>query len=173
MQEYDWKTAGCYGAAQHEVQGESQEAYDDPAFKELFDQMDEMYSEIYGDGQGGSGNDDMVKLDQKWSECMAEAGYDFPSPMEASNVLSEEWNEEQGAGASDSEEYKEPSKEVKKKFQEKEIKTAVADAKCQEKLKYREEQLKVSNAIEQKFLDEHKAELDAMLAKYGSKKKDK
>lgn len=170
---YDWKTAGCYGAAQHEVQGGSQEASEDPEFKDLFDQMNEIYSEMYGDGEGGSTNEDMVKLDRKWSKCMTEAGYDFPNPMAASNSISNEWNESQNTGGSDSSEYKEPSKAVKKKFQEKEIKTAVADAKCQEKLNYRDEQLKITNKIEQKFLDEHKAELDAMLAKYGSKKKDK
>lgn len=171
--EYDWKTAGCYGAAQHEAQGESQKAFEDPEFKDLLEEMNEMSSEMYGGGEGGPSNEDMLKLDRKWSECMTEAGYDFPNPMEASNALNNDWSEAQNAGGSDSGEYKEPSKEVKKKFQAKEIKTAVADTKCQEKLNYRDEQLKISNKLEQKFLDEHKTELDAMLAKYGSKKKDK
>ena len=171
--EYDWKTAGCYGAAQHEVQGDAEGAYEDPEFKALFEQMDEMYAETYGNGDGGSANEDMVKLDRKWAECMTAAGYDFPSPQEAQNALYEEWNEAQSAGSSSTGESKEPSKEVQKKFQATEIKTAVADAKCQEKINYRDEQLKVSNEIEQKFVDEHKAELDAMLAKYDSKKKEK
>ncbi|QIK62461.1 hypothetical protein G7068_03965 [Leucobacter viscericola] len=171
--EYDWKQGGCYGAAQHKAQGSAAEATDDPEFKDLFEQINNMYSEVYGNGSSGSTNEDMVKLDRKWAECMTEAGYDFPTPMQAQNSLQDEWMKVQDAGASDSGEYKEPSKEEKKKFQDKEIKTAVADAKCQDKLKYTDEQTKITNKIEQKFVDEHKAELDAMIAKYGSKKKEK
>lgn len=179
--EYDWKTAGCQGAAQNEVQPQGQSYYDDPEFEELNQKMQEVWSEAYGDGENPSTNEDIVKLDRKWAECITEAGYDYTSTVQPQNELREEWNEKQNAGFNEETgEYKEPTKDEQKKLKEdekvfkaKEIKIAVADKKCQEKVNYTEEQFKASSKIEQKFLDENKAELDAMIAKYGTKKKDK
>lgn len=177
MAEYDWKSAGCYGAAQHEVQGEAMEASDDPEFKELFDKMQNVWTEVYGDGENPSPNEDVAKINREWSECIVKAGYDFATPDEASTSLMEEWNEVQNAAYSEDtgsdKEPAGPSKEETKKFEEKEIKTAVADYECRDKTGYTKKQQKIVNDVEQKFVDEHKAELDAMLAKYGSKKKDK
>ncbi|QIM18835.1 hypothetical protein G7066_09965 [Leucobacter coleopterorum] len=177
IQEYDWKSAGCYGAAQHEVQGEAMEAAEDPEFKDLFDKMQNVWTDVYGDGENASPNEDVAKINREWSECIVNAGYDFANPDEAWTAMMEDWNKVQEAGyAEGSDSDKEPtgpSKAEKKKFQEKEIKAAVADRKCQDKVGYIEKQQDIVNAAEQKFVDEHKSELDAMLAKYGSKKKDK
>lgn len=179
--EYDWTKSGCQGAAQHETQPTGADAYDDPEFKDLFARMDEMYSETSNDGETPAANAEQAKLDRRWIDCMAESGYDYTDTLQPANEFNDEWNEIQNA-AFDSETgaYKEPSKadqknqeELTKKLQEREIKVAVIDAKCQEKLNYAKEAKRISHELEQKFLDENKVQLEAMLAKYGTKKQSK
>jgi hypothetical protein len=166
--DWDPKVVGCSAAAQHET--ESEDAYsaasEDPEFTDLFVKMQEVYSAMYGE-DGKPSNDALIKLDRDWSACMAKDGYDFENPMSANNFMQEEWYGEQGN------EPEEPSKEDKKKFQEQEIRTAVADWKCQDKVDYVGTQQRMTNELEQKFVDEYKVQLDAMLARYGTKKKDK
>ena len=66
------------------------------------------------------------------------------------------------------EEWVEPSAEAIEELRAQEIATATADWKCADEVNYAEVQQKVDFAAQQKFLDEHKAELDAMLAKYAT-----
>lgn len=168
---FDYEQSGCYYEAQKAVQGKAMQAYEDPEFEELFAAQQELYTGIYGDGTGVSPNDDIAKLNRKWADCMAEAGYpEFDSPDGAMNVISEEYSALQMPDGEDGE-WVEPSKEDKKKFQEREIKVAVTDVKCKQKLKYDDEVKKITFALEQKFVDEHKTELDALIAKYGTEKK--
>lgn len=165
MPEYDWTKSGCTGLAQHEVLGDIGSAYEDPEFKELMTQMNEVSNEVYGGGENLPANAEMVKLDKSWSECMADAGFDYPSPAKSQETMENEWFERADSEGN----YKEPSKEEKEQYKKKEIKTAVADAKCRKKLNYEKEQQKISNNLEQKFVDEHKEQLDAMVATYGTK----
>ena len=168
--EYNWETSGCYGYAQHETQQDSDPytaASEDPQFADLFKAMEEMWGNLYDEQNP---NEDLAKLDRNWADCMAEAGVsEFTSPNTAQQMLFDEFNEL--SIISDEGEYQEPSKEEKKQFQEREIEVALADTKCKKKLKYEDEQMKIIFAEEQKFVDEHKAELEAMVAQYGIKSK--
>lgn len=171
---YDYEQSGCYADAQKAVQGKSMQAYEDPEFADLFAAQQEFYTDIYGDGSdmnAVSPNDDIAKLDRQWADCMADAGFDgFTSPNSASNVISEEYNALQMPDGEDGE-WVELSKEDQKKFQKREIEVAVADATCKKQLKYEDAVMKITFALEQKFVDEHKSELDALLAKYATDKK--
>ncbi|MBK0420777.1 hypothetical protein JD292_01600 [Leucobacter sp. CSA2] len=169
---YDWKTAGCYGAAQHEVEGADgyQDASEDPEFTEIFDAVLAQSTSLHGDGTTGPTNPEVRKLDAKWAECMAESGITgyastgaaSTAIMEESNALSESASGESGAA---------PSKEKFEALKKKEISIAVPDAKCREKLHYEEEIRKIDFAFQEKFVAEHKAKLEALVAKYAPKKK--
>lgn len=183
--ESDWTQQGCSGAAYHQLQEETQSAaaaYDDPEFTDLFDSMNSMYEEIWS--EDGPQNDELIKLDADWADCMADKGYEFSSPMDANMKLSEEMNEIYSSswGSDEGEEYVEPSEaemaemQAKldaelKKFQPREIEVATADFECKDKLGYDKKQQKVQFEIEQKFVDQNKAALDALVAKYGADKK--
>lgn len=168
--EYDWKTAGCQGAAQHEVQDEqggSQAAYEDPQFAELFEAMNTVYEPFYGEDTSSS--PELAKLNEQWFSCMADAGIDeFASPTEASQKLSEESNELYTGGSE--EEYSEPDADQLDAFTKREIEVAVADATCKKQVDYDQKLQKLTFAAEQEFIDEHRAELDALVAQYGVKK---
>ncbi|WP_017793492.1 hypothetical protein [Leucobacter salsicius] len=166
--EYNWEEAGCYGAANNKVQQESnsyQAASEDPQFADLFTAMNEVFSVVYDEENP---HEDVAKLNRDWADCVAEAGLsEFTSPNQAQQALFDEYNELQSAGG-DNEEYVEPSKADKKKFQEREVEVAVADLACKKKLSYDDKLEKLQFELEQKFVDEHKAELDAMIAQYGT-----
>ncbi|QIK62462.1 hypothetical protein G7068_03970 [Leucobacter viscericola] len=182
---WDSNVVGCQAAAQHETEGEDayRAASEDPEFADLFVKMQDVYSTMLGE-DGKPSNDVLIKLDRDWAACMVKDGYDFENPMAANNFMQDEWGRTQGfsversaSGSSstieEGDEPKELSKKEKEKFQEKEINTAVADWRCQDKVDYKGTQQRLSNEVEQKFVDENKAKLDAMLAKYGTKKQEK
>lgn len=168
----DWENMGCSGAAYKETQESSNPAataYEDPEFADLFKAMDEMWNEVYNEE---SPSPEITKINREWSDCMVEAGYpDLTDPMAAQNSMYDDFSE---LGAPDSEdgEYVEPSKAETDEFAKKEMAVALADATCQEDTGYQKKQLKLTTDLEQKFVDEHKAALDALVSKYGAKKKD-
>ena len=174
--EWDLKEAGCSGAAQHEVQSEDagMAAYDDPEFKDLFDSMSSIYSGFYGAaGNEGASDPEAMKLDREWTDCMSEAGHqNLTSPSMAQNAMWEEFAQTSG-GQSESGSFTEPSDEVKAKFKEREIAVATTDSECREKIGYDEKMQKLVFAVEQKFIDENKARLDALIAKHGKDSKSK
>lgn len=169
--EYNWETAGCYGAANHEIQEKSngyQAASEDPQYADLFTAMNEVWNVLYDQENL---HEDVVKLNREWADCMAEAGYsEFSTPDAAMQSLYDEHNALQMPGGEDSE-YAELSKADQKKFQEREIEVAVADSSCKKKLSFNDKLTELQFALEQTFVDEHKAELDAMIAQYGKNTK--
>ena len=163
----DWTQEGCYGAAQHEVNGDMAAAYEDPEFADLFAAMNEMYSGMWDEENPAP---EIEKLNAKWSDCMAEAGYpDLTSPMTAQNSMNEEYY---GLGGSTDEEYKEPSKKQKDEFQKREIEMATADLSCKKKVDFEKTEQKIMFDAQQKFVDEHKSELEALTSKHSTKTKD-
>ncbi|WP_427870984.1 hypothetical protein [Leucobacter luti] len=174
--EWGLEKAGCSGAAHHAVQSEdaSMAAYDDPEFKDLFDSMSSIYSGFYSmTGTEGPSDPEAVKLDREWADCMSEAGHhDLTSPSTTQSAMSEEFYETSGMPSATGE-FAEPSDEVKAKFKQREIAVATADSECREKLGYDDKLQKLVFAAEQKFIDENKARLDALIAKYGKDSKAK
>lgn len=149
--EYNWETAGCQGAADHEMTG------DDPLQSGEFDDVMEAMTALYEDVQTSP---EMADLNAEWAACMDEAGQPgFVAQPDAQNsiydALNEFWeeNSEQGPAEADLD-----------ALQKTEIEVALADLDCREKTDYRAASQKVQFAAEEQFIEDHKAELDAMKA---------
>jgi hypothetical protein len=164
--EYDWTRSGCYGAAQHEVW----DADADEEFAGLLDEVSRVWEQTAEDPR-------VRALDAAWSSCMADAGYDeFDGPNEAAPRLHDEWWALQGWDDpsyqalvdgwdwdADPDGPAEPEVDdaAARAFTEREIAVAVADAGCKAEVGYDDGVREVSHEIQQDFVDQHRAELDA------------
>jgi hypothetical protein len=149
--DYKWEDAGCQGAAQHEIQGES--VYEQEENKALFDSMNAIYEDLVA-------NPEMKKLDTEWASCMADAGYpDFKGKQEAvQNVIDKSnalWEENPETG---------PTEEQQAEVREYELDLAMADFKCADKMDYTNKATAIQFELEEQFIADHKAELDALVA---------
>lgn len=160
--EYNWEDSGCYGVAQHEVyevengQEGLMAVYDDPQWAELMEEMSALYTDAQNDPR-------MKELNTKWSSCMSEAGFDFANTEEAFNSINDRLNKFWEENADDPE-YTGPTEEDLAPIKEEEIKVAVADYTCQDEIDLQNESMRIQFEIEQEFVDEHKAELEAFAA---------
>ena len=162
----DWTQQGCQGAAYHEVQGEAggaQAAYEDPEFADLFTAMDEIWT--------AEPTEETTALNSEWAACMADSGFsEFLAPDDAQNSIWEAQNAlYENLEYVEGEDAPEPDKKDIDELKKRELEVAVADYECRQKTDYDKKQMKIQHVAEQKFVDEHKAELDAMLAKYQAK----
>jgi hypothetical protein len=156
--EYDWTTAGCQGAAQHEVAGE------DPSQSEEFKPLFDAINELYTDTASWPG---MAELDAEWATCMDDAGQGgHASPMEAQNSIHDEMNKiwENVDMSEEPTASGEPDKAAMDALAEKEVDLALADLDCREETDYRDRHAAITREVEQQFIDDHKTELDAMVA---------
>lgn len=148
--ELDRNEMGCAGEADSKVQGH--QPYEDPEFAELVELLD---TEVWGPMEG---NEDMAALEAEWSSCMAAKGYTFATRNEAEEhiygLMDEVFRVQDGQAQQES-------------AQAQEIKQAVADFGCNDEIEYDDRHEKILLAAQQKFVDEHKAKLDALVAKYG------
>lgn len=155
----DWSQMGCDGKARADQQGE--QPYEDPEFTELFERMNEVYATW-------ENNSDMAALEQEWASCMSGKGFTFASRDEAMNDMYEQSNklwenvdwEKQPDG---------PAQADLDAFQKIEIEQATVDFQCAEDINYNDRQQEINFALQQKFVDENRAELDALVAKHGKK----
>ena len=163
-QTWDWTKQGCYGAAQHEVMGD--QPYEKAEFKPLIDALQKFY-------EGLPTNTEYSALDSEWVACMDTAGHTgFKTQSEASNSIYDLVNKyyEEAYPADGGEEtemdpnlgtLKDPAfAEIGKK----EVELALADLDCREKTDYRNRQLTIQFKLEDQFISDHKAELDALKA---------
>jgi hypothetical protein len=156
--EYDWTQAGCQGAAQHEVAGE------DPSQSEEFKPLFEALNELYADTTSWPG---VAELDAEWATCMEDAGQGgHANPMEAQTSIHDEMNKVY-ENVDMSEEFTapaEPDPAAMDALAEREVELALADLDCREETDYRDRHAEITREVEQQFIDDHKAELDAMVA---------
>jgi len=149
--EYNWETAGCYGWAQHEMDGDN--PYSSDEHKPLMDALNDFYTNVYGAAE-------FTELDAEWSQCMDENGYPgFTAQQDASMSISDELN----AYYENQTEWVENDPELAK-IGEKEIDIALVDLDCREKVDYRATQQEMIFALEEEFIADHKAELEAFKA---------
>jgi len=156
--EYDWATAGCQGAAQHEVAGEDPSESDE--FKPLFDALNEFYEDM-------ATAPAMADLDAEWAACMDAAGQGgFTAQVDAQNSIYEDMNAlyEEMPVSDDGSMTGEPDQAARDALAEREVELALADLDCREETDYRDRSAEVSRELEQQFVDDHKAELDALKA---------
>lgn len=167
--EWDWKQGGCQGLAVHEVLGD---APDLDSFSALEQEIQRFRDSAITDPR-------LAKLDASWSSCMADAGHDGLTLDTSMKALLEEWQELQGQNDPEFQALQEswdwdanpdgpPAPAVDaaavKAFKAKEIAAAVAEFDCKSKVDYEASKQKVDHELQQAFVDQHKAELDAWVA---------
>ncbi|MEI4272952.1 hypothetical protein TEK04_14585 [Klenkia sp. LSe6-5] len=156
--EYDWTTAGCYGAAQHEVY-ETQDPTQSEEFAPLMDAMDELWETTQRDPR-------TAELDAAWSACMDAAGHGgFATQADAQNSVYEKQNELYDAAApAEGEEYVGPDQAAMDALGEEEVELALADLDCREETDYRQTAQDIQFELEEQFIADHKTELEALKA---------
>jgi hypothetical protein len=157
--EYDWTTAGCYGAAQHEVFDVADPSQSDE-FQPLMDAIDDFYDESVSDPA-------MQELGAAWSQCMDTAGHPgFAMQQDAQNSIYDAQNElyEAVSVDADGNSTGEVDQTAMDALGEKEVELALADLECREQTDYREKATNIQFALEEQFVADHKSELEALKA---------
>jgi len=163
--EYNWEDGGCYGWAQHEIQGE------DPLQADEFKELTEKMSALWSEGQAAP---QYKELNAKWASCMADGGEPgFKLQQDAQQSISEEqqkifeaaYGDQANMTPEQMEQQPDPNKSPEmKKLGEREIELALVDLECRKKTSYTEEARKIQFAIEEKFIADNKKELEAFKA---------
>lgn len=176
--EFDWSTLpqGCWGEGYAVMGGGS----DMEAVYEQFEPlMDRMFA-VYDEAQNAP---EMIELDAEWASCMADSGYtQYSKQSEVEQAFYEKQDpfwEEQNAmwdnvdwEAMTEEEImaleaqptpeNDPTQSPEwAEIAEEEIATALADFDCREKLNYRETQLEIQFELEERFINDNRADLEA------------
>ena len=100
---------------------------------------------------------------------MADAGYPgIASKNRAYEVIMNEQNELYSGGGEDGKDV-EPDQAKLDELKKKEIDVAVADWKCADGMDYQDKYQEIDFRIQQKFVDDHEDQLDALVATYGQK----
>lgn len=165
--DWDWEASGCQGAAQHEVFDGSGGA-DDPQFEALLDEINALW-------EATQSSPEMTALDADWASCMADAGHaDQTTRNQAAEPIYDRSNELQGGGEAvadwdweanpDGPPAPEVDKAAMDQLRKDEIALAVADWRCADKVSYDDRATEINHAHQQKFVDQHKAELEAWVA---------
>ncbi|NQX17608.1 hypothetical protein [Rathayibacter sp. VKM Ac-2857] len=151
--EFDWTTAGCYGAASHELEE------DDPTsgkeHEPVLDALTDFYTEL-------PSVPELADLDAAWSSCLSDAGYPgFATQFDAVHSIDDKMSAVYAAAGDQPVDPTDPKLVAVK---DEEIELALADLDCREKTDYAAVHKKVQDALEQQFIDDHRAELDALKA---------
>ena len=158
--EYDWRTQGCYGAAQHEVNGEN--PWEQAENKPIIDALQKFWESLQQDPA-------QIELDADWAACMTEAGYPgFKAQNDAQQSIYDLTNKYWENAPQDGEwpaDFGTPKDPEFAKIAEEEIPLALADLGCREKTDYRQQQLRIQFAAEEQFIADHSEELEALKAR--------
>lgn len=159
--EWNWEDQGCYGWAQHEVDGDYEEdptyqLYEEPRFKELFESMGRIYEQA-------ESSTEMSELNSKWSSCMADEGYTYSVPWDAQESIYELQNS-MYEDVVDWENFDGPDPALVEQYKQQEIDTAVADYGCRAEVKFDDESMRIQFKYEEEFINNNKAALDEFLA---------
>lgn len=159
---WTWEDGGCYGWASNEVYPDATGT--NAEFEPLFEAMNTMYEAQLNDPE-------IKKLQSEWSSCMADAGYPgLATPDDAQNAVMDKYNalwEDLGEPENPDDPdavWPEPSTEDRKAAKQNDIETALADFRCKDSVDWTEREQKVTFALEEQFIKDHQAELDAYKA---------
>jgi hypothetical protein len=165
--DYSWEQSGCQGEAQHEV--ELNAAAQDELAAGLQEDLGAMWEALSTDPR-------LIELYGAWSSCMADAGFPGLSTVaDAQLSIIEKANAVYDgtsagatgeAGATGDAEVDATIEEGLAALTPIEIETAVADATCQAEVGYDDAEWAVNDDYQQRFVDAHRADLDALLAAF-------
>ncbi|MGC0369929.1 hypothetical protein [Microbacterium sp. SLBN-111] len=149
-EEFDPAKAGCQGAAM--VESGTLAPLGSDEFADLRTAIQDLYANI-GDLP------EQQKADSDWSSCMAEAGHpDLKTQSDGLTSVSERLNEAAGDGSGTLDSA------TAEQLRKTEIDTALADLDCRTKTDYAERSKRARWAVEEKFVADHRAELEAAKA---------
>lgn len=157
--EYHWEDAGCYGWAQHEIQGDN--FWERDEYKPIIEALTTFYSDLQS-------SPEYAELDSEWSGCMADAGFDgFKTQAEAAQSIYDLINayyEDMPQDDEVSDTFGTPDDPEFAQIGEQELPLALADLDCREKTDYRARQLRIQFDLEEQFIADHTEELEALKA---------
>lgn len=114
----------------------------------VLDEANEFLATITADGA-------FDEVNALWSACMSRAGYAYPSPAAAEDAYRDEWWDlRQAAGTGP----------LPPELGERERATALASWDCRAEVGYAERAAAIQVEVEQRWIDAHRAELDAWAA---------
>lgn len=149
--DYNWETAGCQGLAEHEVSGDDPMQSDE--HKPLMDSINEFYMQM-------ETTPELADIDAAWADCMADAGYSgFTKQYDAQESVYTELNSYY-EGVTEFIEDDPALDEIA----DREVELALADLDCRESTDYRERRQEVAVALEEQFIADNKAALEALVA---------
>lgn len=148
---YDPSKGGCFGAAQIELDARDPLRADE--FRPLLDAINDFYLAL--DAQP-----EIVALDAQWAECMSTAGYGpYGYQMEPLGEINGELLRLINEGGADA--WADPAVE---RLAVREIELATADFECREETGYRASYASVRNTLEERFVEDNRADLEAYKA---------
>ena len=148
--EFVYQQLGCQGEASIEVRG--QQLYENPEYKDLIADMTKLWEKQLE-------LPEVKAVNAAWSGCMADAGYPDLKTKDGVYDIMNAQNEEAYADGTE-----ELSDEKRAEMRDEEIDLALADFHCAEDVDYTTVTLTAQFALEEQFIADNKAELDAMLA---------
>lgn len=149
--DYNWETAGCQGLAEHEVSGDDPMQSDE--HKPLMDSINEFYMQM-------ETMPELADIDAAWADCMSDAGYSgFTKQYDAQESIYTELNSYYEGVTEFIED--DPALE---EIADREVELALADLDCRESTDYRERRQDVAVELEEQFIADNKAALDALVA---------
>lgn len=152
--QYDWSEGGCMGAADHELGSEPEP--DDPQLQSLLMLLEREYEKAEAAPA-------VLAAGEAWSECMAEAGHaEYERRDEAAGDFDRRYGELLGPDG------EEPDPAALDALQSEEIAVATADFECSRDDGYAEALAAERLRVEQVFVEAHREELDALVARLGS-----
>ncbi len=160
--EYRWEDNGCWGWADHQLNQDEDAIFglwEDPEFEDMIQAMTEMSMSVY------ENSPELTELDKEWAACMADVGY--PDLTGRSDAQEKVFSDYSDLFMGDNSEWVEPSQETIDTFQKAGIEAAVADWKCADKIGYDKQLQDLEFKAQEKFVEEYKDALEAMVAKYG------
>ena len=162
---YDWRKAGCRGAAEHQVLG--YQAWRDAENQPIIDAIDAFYRDV-------DANAAFAPLDAEWTACMAEQDRpEFAAQRQAPASIQALLDAYYPADE-DSDEPDPRTKDPRfatlddpayAEIAEQEVALALVDLGCREQTDYRQRHLKTQFDLENQFIADHQEELDALKAR--------
>lgn len=153
---YDPEKAGCTGRAQEELTGDAPDLSEfDPLMEQVYALMDSVAE-----------SPEMQELDAAWASCMSDAGESgftrqgdaSQSIVDAMPVPEEPENNADGPASEPTNPMDDPEVAA---LHEREIELALVDFECRTKTDYVQSALEIQFTLEEQFIEDHKAELEA------------
>lgn len=164
-EEYHWEDAGCVGRASHEleVEGVIDPPVDLSEFEEIMARIQDFPATVETSTL-------QVTLDAEWAECMAAGGESgFTTQLEARQSIEQAYNELTSGVPAGEEETAEPVEDfvvpdaaAVEELRQKEVELALIDLGCRDETDYEQASLKIQFDLEEQFVEDNKAELDAL-----------